>query len=123
ITIPAPTDAPPVVDSIVTPTAATVAEPGRAVDVAWTAHDDLGVITQEVWYSTDDGAHWTEIVGDVPGDKTRYRWIVPTRMLGDKLLIKVVARDASVQRGELVSPAFRVVRPSNTRLPSRTTDN
>jgi hypothetical protein len=123
VTIPAPTDAPPVVDEIKAPVATTVAEPGRALDVSWAAHDDGGVITQEVWYSTDDGATWTEIVGDVPGDKSTYRWFVPERTHGGMALIKVVARDASVQRGELVSAPFRIVTPSNTRLPKRTTSN
>jgi hypothetical protein len=120
ITIPPPTDAAPVVDQITTPTADSVAQPGRDIDVSWTAHDDVGVVTQEVWYSTDDGATWQEIVGDVPGDKHTYRWMVPARAPGGKALVKVVARDASVQRGELISPAFRIVKPSNARLSKRT---
>jgi hypothetical protein len=116
ITIPAPTDVPPVVDAITAPTKATVVSPGRILEVRWAAHDDVGVVTQEVWYSVDDGASWTEIVGDVPGDKQQFRWIVPAGLPAGNALIKVVARDASVQRGELVA-SFRVVKPSNTRLP------
>jgi hypothetical protein len=123
ITIPAATDSAPVVTEIKAPVASTVAQPGRALDVSWAAHDDGGIVTQELWFSTDDGATWQEIVGDVPGDKSRYHWIVPARTKGGTAIVKVVARDASVQRGELVSAPFRIVTPSNTRLPKRTTIN
>jgi hypothetical protein len=123
VTIPAPTDPPPVVDAITSPTARTVAAPGRLLDVSWSAHDDTGIVTQEVWASSDGGNTWKEIVGDVPGDKSRFRWMVPPTFPPGQTLIKVVARDGSVQHGELVSAPFRVVTPASTRLPRRSAAN
>lgn len=123
ITIPAPSDPPPVVDRITVPSATTSASSGGSLDVKWSAHDDRGVVTQEVWYSLDDGESWRQVVGDVPGDTTRFRWRVPPRTSTTEARIKVVARDASVQRGERISERFRIVSGPVRRLPKRTTAN
>lgn len=119
VTIPAPTDPAPVVDRIDVPVATTSAPSGGSLDVRWAAHDDAGVVTQEVWYSLDDGASWKQIVGDVPGGTQRFRWKIPPRISTTKARIKVVARDASVQRAELVSEPFRIVSSGPRKLPKR----
>lgn len=121
IIIPQPADAPPVVDAITAPGPRTVAYAGRPLDVAWRTHDDQRVMTQEIWLSTDDGATYRQIVGDVPGERTRFRFLVPAGTSGARARIKIVARDASVQRGERVSEAFRIEAPRPLRLPKRDT--
>jgi hypothetical protein len=115
VTIPAPQDAAPVVEHVSTPSGA---RSGRPVDVSWRASDDLGVVTQEIWLSTDDGATWQQIVGDLPGERTRLRFVVPVGSASEHARIKVVARDASVQRGERASEAFRITTPRPLKLPT-----
>ncbi|MEW6268198.1 MAG: lysyl oxidase family protein [Thermodesulfobacteriota bacterium] len=120
ITIPAPSDPAPVVDEIRNPSATTTARTGQVLEVEWSAHDDAGVVTQEVWLSTDDGATWQQLVGDVPGERSSFRWLVPARVASPNARLRVVARDASVQRGELTSERFRIVRSRPKRLPTQT---
>jgi len=122
ITIPAATDAAPEVTQIKVPFQNTAAQSGGSQEIRWAAHDDAGIVTQELWFSIDDGATWQQIVGDAPGDRFSFRWRVPPRTSTTKARIKVVARDASVQRGELVSERFRIVSAHVTRLPRRTTN-
>lgn len=117
ITIPAPSDAPPVVEAIHHPTATTTARTGDVLEVRWSAHDDVEVVTQEVWLTTDDGTTWQQLVGDVPGERASFRWRVPARIASPSARLKVVARDASVQRGELESAPFRIVRVPGKPLP------
>ena len=119
ITIPAPSGAAPVVDAIEAPAPGALVSAGRPLDVRWRAHDDQRVVTQEVWLSTDDGATWQQVVGDVPGDRTRHRFLVPTGIATASARVKVVARDATVQRGERVSEPFRIEPPRPLRLPKR----
>ena len=119
VTIPAPTNAPPLIDAITAPGPGALAHAGRPLDVAWRARDDLRVVTQELWLSTDDGATWAQIAGDVPGDRTRYRFLVPTDATTAHARIRVVARDGSVQRAERTSDAFRIEAPRPLRLPTR----
>lgn len=118
IAIPPPLDAAPVVDAITAPIAGAVAHAGRPLDVAWRAHDDGRIVTQEIWLSTDDGATFTQIVGDVPGERTRHRFLVPVGISSANARIKVVARDASVQRGERISAPFRIELPRPLKLPT-----
>ncbi len=119
VTFPAPQDAPPLVEEIRAPGVRTVAQAGRLLEVDWTARDDGGVVTQEIWLSTDDGATWQQLVGDVPGARSRTRVELPAGTESTRARVKVVARDASVQRGELVSEPFRIVPPKRTRIPRR----
>lgn len=121
VTIPAATDAAPVVDRVAAPATPVTATSGRALDVAWSAHDDVGVVTQEIWLSTDDGGTWQQIVGDLPGDRTRHRFLVPMGSATATARIKVVARDASVQRGEKISEPFRIAAARPVRLPKLAT--
>jgi hypothetical protein len=121
VTIPAPADAPPVIDAITAPREGALAYAGRPLDVTWRAHDDGRLVTQEIWLSTDDGATYRQIVGDVPGERTRFRFLVPAGTTSTRARVKVVARDASVQRAERVSGAFRIETPRPLRLPRHDT--
>ncbi|MBY0275481.1 hypothetical protein K2Z84_09070 [Candidatus Binatia bacterium] len=118
IVIAPPADAAPVVDAITAPIAGAVAHAGRPLDVAWRAHDDGRIVTQEIWLSTDDGTTFTQIVGDVPGGRTRHRFLVPIGISSTSARLKIVARDASVQRGERVSAPFRIEVPRPIKLPT-----
>jgi hypothetical protein len=111
-TIPPDDSDPPVVEAITSPPAGLLARGGRALEVAWSARDDAEVVTQEVWLSTDDGETFRQIVGDLPGDRTSFRFVIPPHVATQRARIKVVARDGEAQKGELVSERFRVARAS-----------
>jgi len=109
-TIPAPTEAPPVVTSITAPVAGTNVSPGRTFRVSWTASGDVGIASQEVWVSLDDGATWTQLVGDVPANRSTWTWNVPTDLSTDRARLRVVARDGSAQPGYATSGRFTIRR-------------
>ena len=95
------------VDAI-TASPARFAHAGRPLDVAARARDDVRVVTQEIWLDRRRG-DGRQIVGDVPGDRTRYRFLVPTDATSAHARIRVVARRlGSVQRAERTSDAFRI---------------
>lgn len=109
-TIPPPTEAPPVVTSITSPLPGTNVSPGRSYRVSWTASDDVGLGSQEVWLSLDDGGTWTQLVGDVPPNRFDWSWNVPTGITTDRARLRVVARDRSAQPGQATSGRFTIRR-------------
>ena len=109
-TIPGPDEAPPVVTSIRAPFAGANVSPGRTYQVSWTASDDVGIATQEVWISLDDGTTWTQLVGDVPATRSSWTWNVPTDVASDRARLRVVARDGSAQPGEMTTGRFTIRR-------------
>jgi hypothetical protein len=117
LTIPPAPEAPPLVRAIRAPVSTTRAVAGRPLTIAWTASDDRGIATLEIWFSGDDGATWTRLVGDVPGTRTSWTWQVPPHVASPAARIRVVARDFSVEAGERTSQRFTIVRPSG-RMPT-----
>ena len=112
VTIPADTSPAPVVDSIQVGQPRQTIVANTHVTVSWHAEaPGGGVVTQEVWFSKDDGATWTELVGDVPGTESSYTWAIPRDAATLAGRIRVVARDSNAQAGRLVSDAFRVGLP------------
>jgi hypothetical protein len=108
IEIPEATDAPPVVDRVLRPARSTVAQVGRDLRITWTASDDEAITSQEVWYSLDDGATWEQIAGAIPGNERSFVWPVPLSVASDAARIRVVARDASADKGQAESGRFRI---------------
>ncbi len=85
---------PPVVSSVTLSTKKVRRSSNPAVDVAWLATDNVGVAAIEVQFA-DDGSHFGTVVGDLGGEATRARWIVPTSVLKSKHgAVRVVAVDA-----------------------------
>jgi hypothetical protein len=118
VNIPAATDAPPVVARVTRPARATVAQVGRDLRITWTASDDGAIASQEVWYSLDDGATWTQIAGAIPGNERSFVWAVPLSAASDQARVRVVARDASADQGHADSGRFRI-KKGTRRLASR----
>ena len=110
VVIPPPGDAPPRVLSIVAPQPGQRLSPGLPTRISWTASDDVGLGSEEVWLSLDGGATWKQLVGDVPPSRSYWNWNVPTDISSDDARIRVVARDKSAQRGELASGRFSIQR-------------
>jgi hypothetical protein len=110
VNIPASTDAPPVVDRVLRPARSSVAQVGRDLRITWTASDDAGITSQEVWFSLDDGATWEQIAGAIPGSERAFVWSVPLSAASDAARIRVVARDASADKAQAESGRFRIKR-------------
>ncbi|MFM7141979.1 MAG: lysyl oxidase family protein [Alphaproteobacteria bacterium] len=115
-TIPPATEAAPVVGSIGAPANGGSVAAGRVFRVAWTASDDVKIATQEIWLSLDDGSTWTQLVGDVPGNRFTWNWNVPTDLASDRARLRIVARDGSAQPGERTTGRFSIGRATPARL-------
>jgi hypothetical protein len=76
--------------------------------VSWRAHDDVGIVTQEIWLSTDGGETYAQLVGDPYRRSQRYALRLPLSSAATDARVKIIARDGSVQRGELTSESFRI---------------
>ena len=113
--IPRPPDAPPEVTSIDLPRPGSNVPPGRNFRVSWKALDDAGISSQEVWLSLDDGETWTQLVGDVAGNRSDWTWNVPADLASDRARLRVVARDGWAQAGDRTSERF-TLRRRPTRL-------
>ncbi len=85
---------------------------GSAHNITWTATDDVGVTSVDLYYSTDGGQTFTTIATGVANTGS-YAWTVPN--LGSNptaALIKVVAHDGSGNTGEDVSDGmFTITAP------------
>ena len=123
VTIDEPESAAPEVQRVWRPGPFASYDVGRTMFIQWSSSDDEGVVSQEVWFSPDDGASWERLVGDLEGDATWYAWTIPADAVASRGRIRVVARDGEAQRAERVSRPFRVRRASrigvSRRLPVR----
>ena len=102
--------------SIVAPQPGQRLSPGLPTRISWTASDDVGLGSEEVWLSLDGGATWKQLVGDVPPSRSYWNWNVPTDISSDDARIRVVARDKSAQRGELASGRFSIQRMPSIKI-------
>jgi len=76
--------------------------------VTWIADDDVSVIGDSVFYSTNNGTDWTLLCSQT-GNPQSYSWQIPNA-LSNECLIKVVAWDAGGNSTEDVSDAvFSIV--------------
>ncbi|MDG2303486.1 MAG: lysyl oxidase family protein [Candidatus Binatia bacterium] len=112
VTLEAPVSEAPEVSRIWRPSGFASYATGRAMFIQWSAKDDVAIISQEVWFSLDDGETWEQLVGDLEGDQRWYVWTIPPGAATARARVRVVARDGEVQRGEQTSAPFRV---SNSR--------
>ncbi len=71
---------------------------GQTWTTTWTAFDSSGVVSDSVYYSTDDGGSWIALA-EQAGNPQSYEWLIPNT-LSDECLLKVVAYDRWDNRGE-----------------------
>lgn len=73
---------------------------GQGTRITWAASDNDQIIDRTVWYSTDNGANWTQIA---TGLAVNYvNWIVPD-VSTDEALVKVSVTDNDLNLVEVVS--------------------
>jgi hypothetical protein len=97
------------IDADVTPPTVEVIEPNGGEDwgtyewhsVTWNSDDNVGVVTDSVFYSIDNGVTWTFIVSHT-GNPQNFSWQVPNTP-SEECLIKVKVFDASNNFAEDIS--------------------
>ena len=92
-------DAPTV--TVISPNGGEVAGIKTRYDILWTAEDNIGVSSINLFYSTNSGASWKEIKKGEDNDGL-YEWTVPDDAT-TTALVKVVATDGAGNSGEDVS--------------------
>jgi hypothetical protein len=76
---------------------------GEIYQIEWTAQDDIGIFSGEIFYSTYNGTNWT-LIDSFIGNPQTYDWLIPNTT-STNCLIKVVVYDAVENSGEDVSDA------------------
>jgi hypothetical protein len=84
------------------PNGGEVFTPGADVTITWNQNDNVGVVSDSIYYSTDGGSAWVPVWGG--GATTSYGWTVPATP-STTCRVKVVAFDADANRAEDVSDA------------------
>ena len=84
---------------------------GEEREILWTADDDIGVVTDSVFYSTDDGVTW-EFVAEHIGNPQTHTWTVPNTPSAE-CLVKVVVYDGSGNSDEDVSDGVFTIAADN----------
>ena len=83
--------------------------PGTTHAVTWTAADDVGVESIDLYYSTDGGLTYDGTVVEGIPDDGRYAWPIPDEET-DQAMVKVVAHDDDTNSAEAVSEtAFTIM--------------
>jgi hypothetical protein len=113
-----PQDTEPPTVAVVTPDGGESWEAGANHDITWTATDNVGVTSVDLYYSTTGaGGPFTEIATGEDNDGT-YPWTVPADPSSDAY-VKVVAFDAASNSAEDVSNgAFSITSTPDTEPPT-----
>lgn len=77
---------------------------GEEYDITWEATDDVGVTYINIYYSTDGGIAWPNVIALAEPNDGVYSWVVPDNA-SDQCRVKVVAYDAELNVGEDTSDA------------------
>ncbi len=82
--------------------------PGQTYNITWTARDDVGVTGVDLYYSTDGGATYPNLIAaDLPNTGA-YAWTVPS-IIVRRCRVRAIVRDADGNTGEDDSDAdFRI---------------
>ena len=110
VTLPPSVDPAPVVERVTRPVPSSVLRAGGLLRAHWSAGGEVAIATQEIWLSLDDGATWRQLAGAIPGSARSYAVLLPSAAVSTAARIKVVARDFEADKGEAISPRFRIQR-------------
>lgn len=77
------------------PNGSEVVAAGGTVTIQWTATDDVAVVSQDIFLSTDGGANFNQvIVTGLIGTANSFLWNVPSNLGTGMARVQVVSRDA-----------------------------
>jgi subtilisin family serine protease len=97
----------PVVD-VTSPDGGEAWDDGTTQQITWTATDNVGVTSIDIYYSINNGTSWIPVSAGETNDGT-YDWLVPDNE-SVQALVKVVAHDAAANTGEDASDSvFTIV--------------
>ncbi|HEX2093274.1 MAG TPA: IPT/TIG domain-containing protein [Longimicrobiaceae bacterium] len=94
--------------TVLSPAGGETFAPGQQVLVRWQSGDNLGVVSHRVLLSTDGGASFGDLSGDLPGSAQSFPWTIPGGVQTDRARIRVAARDVAGNRGTGDSGLFAV---------------
>ncbi|HVP11129.1 MAG TPA: agmatine deiminase family protein [Phycisphaerae bacterium] len=90
---------------------------GDSHNITWTATDDVGVTSVDIYYSTDGGSTFPYTIATGEANDGVFPWIVPNN-LSTQCRVKAVAHDGDGHTGEDVSNAnFTIAVPPVVRQP------
>lgn len=103
----------------ITPPSVTVITPnggenwgvGTQQDIVWTATDNVGVTSIDMYYSTDGGSTYPHTIATDEANDGTYTWTIPNTP-STTCRVKVVAHDAAGNKGEDISNADFIISPA-----------
>ncbi|HLG15148.1 MAG TPA: Ig-like domain-containing protein [Blastocatellia bacterium] len=90
---------------------------GSIVTITWTASDNVGITSQNVYLSTNGGSTYTSIAGNLGGSVRQYTWTVPAMASTTSARIRVLARDLACNLGQDNSDANSTITTDTTPPP------
>ena len=76
---------------------------GTTREILWTADDDTGIATVDLYYSEDGGLSFPNVIATGLPNNCRYDWTVPLELCED-VVVKAVATDLDLNTVEAVNP-------------------
>lgn len=90
--------------TVIKPNGGEVFNPGTQDTIRWTATDNIGVVSINIYYSTDGGSTFPFTVATGEANDGTFLWTIPGT-LSEDCKVKVVAYDAALNPGSDVSDA------------------
>ncbi|MBI4850705.1 MAG: hypothetical protein HY819_02645 [Acidobacteria bacterium] len=79
---------------VISPNGNEVVAAGTTFTIQWTATDDVAVVSQDIFLSTDGGANFSQVITTgLPGTANSFVWNVPSSLSSGTARIQVVSRD------------------------------
>ncbi|MEE8385321.1 MAG: agmatine deiminase family protein [Dehalococcoidia bacterium] len=97
--------------TVVSPNGSEAWTAGQEYDITWTAIDDVGVTGLDLYYSTDSGASYPNVIATGEPNDGVFPWTVP-ETVSDLCRVKIVAHDADFNSGEDVSDGDFTINPA-----------
>lgn len=86
--------------TVLSPNGGETVTTGTTFNITWTVSDNVAVVTQDIFLSTDGGANFNQVIATgLAGTVNSFQWNVPTNISSGSARIQIVARDASGNLG------------------------
>ncbi|MEA2095447.1 MAG: hypothetical protein U9P73_01970, partial [Candidatus Cloacimonadota bacterium] len=85
---------------------------GDTYQIEWTADDDMGIHSDSVFYSIDDGVNWT-LIASHNGNPQECEWLIPNTP-STECLVKVIVYDGGDNSATDISDAVFTIDADNT---------
>jgi pimeloyl-ACP methyl ester carboxylesterase len=97
--------------TMITPNGGEAFRPGR-LTIRWTSSDNVGVVSQDIFLSTDGGTSFpTRLASGLPGDVQAFEWDIPTALNTPQARLRIIVRDAAGNFNQDETDATFIVDP------------